>query len=100
MKMTGRLSKRLARIEAAAQAREKERRRDEIDGALLAAFRDLWARHGYDYVPTMAEVDAALPIYAGAVEPVSLRDLTDDELEAMLLVLKTWEERGWLPCED
>jgi len=41
--MTGRLSKRLAKIEAAAQAREKERRRDEIDGALLAVFRNLWA---------------------------------------------------------
>lgn len=98
--MTGRLSKRLERIEAAAQARENERRRDEIDGALLAVFRDLWARHGYDYVPTMAEVDAVLPTYAGAVEPVKLRELTDDELEAMILVLKTWEERGWLPRDD
>ncbi len=98
--MTGRLSKRLAKIEAAAQAREKERRRDEIDGALLAVFRNLWALYGYDHVPTMAEVDAALPAHAAAAGPVELRELSDDELSALELVLKNWQARGWLPCED
>ena len=100
MNMTGRLSKRLARIEAAAQAREKERRRDEIDGALLAVFRNLWALYGYDHVPTMAEVDAALPAHAAAAGPVRLCELTVDELRALVLVLQTWEARGWMPCED
>jgi hypothetical protein len=93
------LAKRLARIEAEAQARENERRRDEIDGALLAVFRNLWALYGYDHVPTMAEVDAALPAYAAAAGPVKLRELTDDELTALVLALKTWQARGWIPCE-
>ncbi len=97
--MTGRLSKRLARIEAEAQARETQRRRGEIDGALLEAFRDLWARRGYDYVPTLGEVDEALPAHAAA-GPVELRELSDDELSALELVLKNWQARGWLPCED
>lgn len=94
------LAKRLARIEAEAQARENERRRDEIDGALLAVFRNLWALYGYDHVPTMAEVDAALPAHAAAAGPVRLCELTVDELRALVLVLQTWEARGWMPCED
>ena len=97
--MTGRLSRRLSRIEAEAQARETQRRRGEIDGALLEAFRDLWARRGYDYVPTLGEVDEALPAHAAA-GPVRLCELTVDELRALVLVLQTWEARGWMPCED
>jgi hypothetical protein len=29
-----------------------------------------------------------------------LRELSDDELSALELVLKNWQARGWLPCED
>jgi hypothetical protein len=90
MKMTGRLSRRLSRIEAEAQARES--RRGEIDGALLAALRGLWARHGYEYVPTIAEIDGALLAYETG--PVRLRELLDEELRALILIRTAFQAGG------
>lgn len=88
------LAKRLARIEAEAQARENERRRGEIDGPLVAALRDLWAREGYDYVPDPVELaEAARALWAMA-EPVDLEDLTAEEREAVNRLAEAWEKNG------
>ena len=97
--MTGRLSRRLSRIEAEARTLASERRRGMIGGPTLAAMRDLWAQHGYDYVPNPTEAAEAARGHFGA-DDVAIRDLPDDELRALVLVLKTWQARGWMPCED
>lgn len=83
--ITVRLKQRVKRLEAQAEASKSPEA--VLPGPLTAALRDIWAREGYGYVPTLEEIDEEKWLHM--VEPVLLRDLTDDELRALDLLLES-----------